>query len=87
MDYPSQCEIINLNEVDFLKSFHNIDSKIYWKIDNGRCPFIKKKRNGPYYCEIHKIKPKVCRDYRCDLNYEDWITYLEQRESEFQEKR
>ena len=59
-------------------SFYDLDA--FWTLDSGICPFIKKKRNSEYYCEIQDIKPKICRNYRCDLESDDYQIYLEQLE-------
>lgn len=81
MDTPSEYEIYDLNKItDFLVEINNIDSDIFWVLDNGKCPFLKKKKKGTYYCEIHEIKPQVCKKYRCDLNSNDFMIYLEQLE-------
>lgn len=53
---------------------------VFWTLDSGICPFIKKKRDGKSYCEIQNIKPKICRNYRCDLEQDDFEIYLEQME-------
>ena len=30
---------------------------------NGICMFLKKGQDGHAYCNIHEMKPRVCRDY------------------------
>ena len=59
-------------------SFYDLD--IFWTLDSGVCPFIKKNRDGEHYCEIQTIKPKICRNYRCNLENDDFQFYLEQLE-------
>ncbi len=80
MDTPSKYEIYDWNKItNFLVEINKIDSEIFCVLDNGRCPFLKKKRKLNYYCEIHEIKPEVCRNYRCDLNSDDdFMIYLKQ---------
>jgi len=46
---------------------------------SGRCPFVRKVRNKPYYkCRIHDTRPEECRGYLCEkslliayLNWDD----------------
>jgi len=36
-------------------------------IYNGKCPFVRKVRNKPYYkCRIHDTKPEECSGWLCD---------------------
>jgi len=33
---------------------------------SGRCPFVRKVRNKPYYkCRVHETRPEECRGYLC----------------------
>jgi len=51
---------------DILKWVDNGDIWINPKTgeDVDRCPWLRKRNNMPtYYCRIHNVKPKVCREY------------------------
>lgn len=54
----------------------DINSDLYWALDMGHCPFVKKDSKGAYYCEIYDIRPEVCKFYRCDLSGEEWKEYI-----------
>ena len=80
MEYPSDYDMYDFNnrEETFFKDIDDIASKLFWIFDNGKCPFIKKKRNADYYCEIYDIRPRICTNYRCDLDGDDFGIYLKQ---------
>jgi len=46
-----------------------IAAELWWDRSTGRefvyCPWIKKKKDGKVYCQIHDTKPQYCRDYIC----------------------
>ncbi len=41
------------------------DPDLWDALDVGKCPFLKKERNGPYRCTIQSVKPKICADFHC----------------------
>ena len=53
---------------DIIKAKNDTESDLYWALDYGQCPFIKKK-DGAYFCEIYEIRPQVCRKYQCDNDF------------------
>ncbi len=61
---------------DIKKAKEDINSELYIALDIGQCPFLRKIDEGLYSCEIHDIRPRICRRYRCDLSEEDWKEYM-----------
>ncbi len=56
---------------DIKKAYEDSMSELWKRLDYGRCPFIRKSNNGKFFCEIHHIKPKLCRGFKCDSSWDD----------------
>lgn len=45
----------------------NCDGGNIYPSDGGKCPFLRKERNKPYYtCRIHETTLKECSEYLCE---------------------
>lgn len=85
MDDSDEFKMITTEEIKQVIELYWNDGSVYdldifWTLDSGVCPFIKKNRDGKHYCEIQTIKPKICRYYVCDLESDDFQICLEQLE-------
>lgn len=54
----------------------------YIKLKNGKCPFLKKKSSGRYFCKIYEVRPSSCYLYMpvTDLCRKETPDLIEQME-------
>jgi len=54
---------LGYKEEDFLDDTFKSMHKRFIKKKYKRCYFLKKSKKGKYSCIIHKIRPKMCKQY------------------------
>ena len=57
---------------DIEKAKNALKNLLWDALDGGQCPFILyNKDEDIWFCEVHDIRPIVCKEYRCDGEYDN----------------